>query len=308
MDMKVNREYRNSVFIDMFEQAEYRLQLFRTLHPEMTDVTADDIEMITLKQVVTNHQYNDLAFLVKGRQKDRLMVFVESQSTWSINILIRILLYLADTIQEYLHAMEKDIHDQKQIELPEPEFYVIYTGKRQIPPVISLRNDFFRDPDGMIDLTARVYTSETKDIIGQYIIFCRVLEDQIRINGRTGKAARETIRICQDRGVLADYLKEREKEVINIMITLFDQEYAVNQYGKAQRKEGREEGRIEGREEGREEGWEGAQISNIRKMMNKLKMTAESAMDLLDIPEEEKGKYTLLLKEAEVGSQYSAEG
>ena len=83
----INREFKNSVFIDMFGQDEYRLQLFRVLHPEMTDVTAEDIQTITLKQVITNHQYNDLAFLVK----DRLMIFVESQSSWSINILLRIL-------------------------------------------------------------------------------------------------------------------------------------------------------------------------------------------------------------------------
>jgi len=76
MSERLKRDYKNSVFIDMFEQDEYRLQLFQTLHPEMTDVTAADIQTITLKQVITNHQYNDLAFLVK----DRLMVFVEAQS------------------------------------------------------------------------------------------------------------------------------------------------------------------------------------------------------------------------------------
>ena len=88
MSERLKRDYKNSVFIDMFEQDAYRLQLFQTLHPEMTDVTAEDIQTITLKQVITSHQYNDLAFLVK----DRLMVFVEAQSTWSVNILIRVLL------------------------------------------------------------------------------------------------------------------------------------------------------------------------------------------------------------------------
>ena len=66
MSERLKRDYKNSVFIDMFEQDAYRLQLFQTLHPEMTDVTADDIQTITLKQVITNHQYNDLAFLVKA--------------------------------------------------------------------------------------------------------------------------------------------------------------------------------------------------------------------------------------------------
>ena len=238
MERNVNRNFKNSVFIDIFEQDCYRLELFRTLHPEMIDVCSDDIKTITLKQVITNHQYNDLAFLVK----ERLMVFVEAQSSWSVNILIRILLYLADTIQEYLHDTEKDIHDQKQLQLPLPEFCIIYTGKEAVPGRISLRKDFFRNPACPVDLEAQVFTAETSDIIGQYIIFCRVLDEQIRKYGRTRGAAKEAILICQDWGVLAEYLNEREKEVIDNMIMLFDQEYAVEQYGKSQKAEGREEG------------------------------------------------------------------
>ena len=37
------------------------------------------------------------------------------------------------------------------------------------------------------------------------------------------------------------------------MITLFDQEYALKQYGKELKEEAREEGRQEGRQQGREE-------------------------------------------------------
>ena len=88
-------------------------------------------------------------------------------------------------------------------------------------------------------------SAETEDIIGQYIIFCRVLDDQRQKYGLTKEAAIEAIRICKDRGVLVNYLKEREKEVINIMITLFDQEYAVEQFGRSQKKIGRDEGIIE---------------------------------------------------------------
>jgi len=245
MEKAVNREFKNSVFIDMFAQDAYRLQLFQAMHPEMTDVTAEDIKIITLKQVITIHQYNDLALLVK----DRLMVFVEAQSSWSINILIRILLYLAETLQEYLHNRSKDIHDEKKLELPMPEFYVIFTGKKTVPERISLKKDFFQDESCPIDLEARVFTTETEDIIGQYIIFCHVLDDQIKIHDRTEKAAAEAIRICKDRGVLKEYLEEREKEVISIMIMLFSQEYATQQYGLAQKEEGREEGQQMGEDE-----------------------------------------------------------
>ena len=41
----------------------------------------------------------------------------------------------------------------------------------------------------------------------------------------------ETIRICKDQNVLKEYLQNREMEVMSIMMTLFDQEYAVERYG-----------------------------------------------------------------------------
>ena len=216
------------------------MQLFRTLHPEMGDVTDGDLKTITLKQVITNHPYNDLALQVR----DRLMIFVEAQSSWSYNILIRILLYYADTVQGYIHDHGLDVHSSKKLKIPAPEFYVIYTGRGQVPDQITLKKHFYTNKRCGADLKVKVITAESKDIIGQYIIFCHVLDEQVRIHGRTRKAVEETIRICRKRKVLTEYLKEREKEVIIIMITLFDQKYAVEQYGKVQKKKGREEGKI----------------------------------------------------------------
>ena len=130
-------------------------------------MTEDDLEIITIKPVITNRPYNDLAFLYQ----DKLMIFVEAQSTWSINILIRILLYLAETLREYLHDRDMDIHAEKKLKIPMPEFYVVHTGKTEAPKTISLKNDFFCSEVCQIDLEAKVYNVETDDIIGQYIIF-----------------------------------------------------------------------------------------------------------------------------------------
>ena len=127
MEEIVKRDAKNTVFIDLFSQNEYRLQLFQTLHPEITDVNADELQIITIKPIITNQQYNDLAFVFR----DKLMIFVEAQSTWSINILIRLLLYLAETIREYLHDRDMDIHDGKKHKIPMPEFYVIYNRKKE---------------------------------------------------------------------------------------------------------------------------------------------------------------------------------
>ncbi len=48
----------------------------------------------------------------------------------------------------------------------------------------------------------------------------------------TRKAVKETIRICKDRDVLKEYLVSREKEVVTIMMSLFDNEQIMKTYLK----------------------------------------------------------------------------
>ncbi len=58
-----------------------------------------------------------------------------------------------------------------------------------------------------------MYQENEKDIIGQYIIFSKVYNEQRRLYGKTKQAVTETIRICKNRNVLKGYLENREQEV-----------------------------------------------------------------------------------------------
>ena len=208
------RTGKDSVFTHLFSEAKYRFQLFKTLHPEIAGLKMKDVIPLTITTVVIDRPYNDLALLA-GK---KLLILVEAQATWSINILIRFLMYLAQIYSDYI------------IPLPEPEFYVIYTGDRkERPEKISFRMEFFDGKEVAIDATAKIiYDGEHGDIINQYVTFCHVLDEQYRKFGRTVEAVRETIRICKDMNVLKEYLQRHEKEVMGIMLTLFDQEAAVN--------------------------------------------------------------------------------
>ncbi len=53
----------------------------------------------------------------------------------------------------------------------------------------------------------------------------------------TQKAVKETIRICKNRNVLKEYLLDREKEVVSIMMSLFDDEQIMRTYAKDIEKE-----------------------------------------------------------------------
>ena len=124
------RTGKDSVFTHLFSEPEYRFQLFQTLHPELKDVTMSDIIPLTSSNILLDQPYNDLGFLVG----DILIILVEAQSTWSINILIRLILYVAQKYNDLINAQGWNVYGTKALELPEPEFYVIYTGNRKERP------------------------------------------------------------------------------------------------------------------------------------------------------------------------------
>ena len=53
--------------------------------------------------------YNDLGFSVGNR----LMVLAESQATWTVNIIIRALMYLIQTYHEYFKRTNQSVRKQK---------------------------------------------------------------------------------------------------------------------------------------------------------------------------------------------------
>ena len=60
-----------------------------------------------------------------------------------------------------------------------------------------------------------------------------------------------------------------------------------------------QEGRAIGRNEGRTEGRTDERMSNLRQLISKLKMSAEQAMDVLDVPMSERQRYRELLETAQ---------
>ncbi|MBD5481900.1 MAG: hypothetical protein HDR15_05130 [Lachnospiraceae bacterium] len=224
------RKIKDSVFTNLFQDKKYLLQLYQALHPEDNNVTEDEIKDITIKHVLIDADYNDLGFSVG----DRLMVLVESQSTWTFNIIIRALMYLIQTYHNYFKRTNQNLYGSKKVNMPKPELYVIFTGDRKnIPETISLSKEFFDGAKIAIDAEVKVLYQETKeDIIGQYIIFSKVYNEQRTQYGNTKQAITETIRICKNRDILKEYLESKEQEVVDMMMTLFDDEQILKAYTK----------------------------------------------------------------------------
>ncbi len=232
-EIMAKRTAKNSVFLNLFQDKSYLLKLYKTLHPEDTAATEDSLTDVTIENVLTDNLYNDLGFIVGNK----LMILVEDQSTWTINILVRVLLYLAQSYHEYFQRTSQNYYKSKKVKMPKPELYVIFTGnKGRKPDRISLSKEFFEGADIDIEVKAKViYESNEDDIINQYIIFCKVFNEQTKMHGMTRKAVTETIRICKDRNVLRDYLLKKEKEVVTIMMSLFDEEQIMRSFIKSEK-------------------------------------------------------------------------
>lgn len=245
--VQVKRQIKDSVYRLLFGNAQdkrYLLQLYQTLHPEDTETTVEDLKIVTVEDVIVNDIYNDLGFMVG----DRMIILAEAQSTWSVNIVSRIFLYLAKEYRDIVYTDEENkrkIYQNEVVRLPVPELYVIYTGDDpDVPEQISLQQTVFgRAADIEVIVHVRRIQPDAHDIINQYITFCRVFDEQRRLHGKDRKAAvKQAIDICKDRDVLTEFLITHEKEVDEVMMCLFSQD----EWNKVIDEELRAEGRAEG--------------------------------------------------------------
>ena len=214
---KPKRTAKDTVFTSLFRDKEYLLQLYQALHPEDRKTKQEDLTIVTLENIMAGGIYNDLGFQLK----EKLIFLIEAQSTWTMNILVRVLMYLAKSYQDYIYRTAQNIYGSKKVTLPKPEIYVIYTGSRKKrPESISFAEEFFSGQECCLDVKINmIYDGKKGDIINQYVTFTKIFDEQVKKYGLVEEAVRETIRICRDRNILKKYLEGREREVVDIMIT-----------------------------------------------------------------------------------------
>lgn len=238
-DEIVKHTLKDSVFTSLFKEKRYLMQLYQALHPEDRDVTEDDLQDVTVSNVLVNEVYNDLGFRVGAK----LLILIEVQSTWTVNIIFRALMYLVQTYREYFKSTGQSLYGSRKLKMPVPELYVIYTGARKDrPEEISLSKEFFGGKEICLNVKMKmIYDGREGDIINQYVAFTKVCNEQVKVYGRTRKAIQEVIRICKDKDVLKEYLESREQEVLDMMMELFDEQEVLRSYVQSEKHDAVEE-------------------------------------------------------------------
>ena len=167
---------KDSVF-----RAKYLAELYAALH-NGEEIDEDSIEIITLEEVLMASLYNDVGFMVNGR----IIILVECQSTWTENIIIRLLMYLEETYYRYYRKTEQSLYSTTKVDFPKPELYVMYIGGEKIDSeYISLSDNFLNGEECDLNIRVKVITGGEKgDIISQYVRFTRIFNEQVKIYGR----------------------------------------------------------------------------------------------------------------------------
>lgn len=182
--------------------------------------------------------------------RDKLLLLMEAQSTFSKNLALRVFMYLSESYKEYVDEHKLNLYSSKPIKIPRPELYVVFTGdNKNIPETLHL-SDLY-EGQGSVEVKIKVLRSENSgDIISQYVRFCKITDENIKSYGKTIESLDATINQCIKEGILVPFLESRRKEVTDIMVTLFNYDKILEMHDHSIREESRAEGVAEGLQKG----------------------------------------------------------
>ena len=193
--------------------------------------------------------------------------------------------YLAESYNRYVKETDQDLYGTKKVQLPKPELNVVYTGKKRIDKeIISLKKEFFNGGNCPVDIEVKVITLKNSSaILKEYIEFTKKFDENNKKYGFTRHSITKTIEYCENHSILKDYFREYEKEVDNIMDSLYDQKTATKMFGRAQYAKGERKGRREGVQEGIQKGIQ----RGVLKLFKKKAINAVVAAETLNMTKKE---------------------
>lgn len=152
--LRLNKQYKDRLFKFLFGNPEYK-ELTLALYNSLNDSkhhNPDDLEIVTLEESVYINMKNDVSFLLS----EELYMF-EQQSTWNPNIPFRMLEYVVHQYEKLLDS-SRSKYSSKMLEIPAPNFILIYNGSEDITVTeLSLSDLFVGDTKrGMLELMVEV--------------------------------------------------------------------------------------------------------------------------------------------------------
>ena len=282
-----NRKYKDSVFTDLFgsdrDGKKNFLDLYNALSGSDYKLEEVSLERKVIEQALYKTFNNDVSWLINGR----LIVLVEHQSTVNENMPFRCLEYVTRIYEGIVPVKQR--YAEKVYKIPNPDFYVIYVGKKEIPPEQELRlsDAFFEKDSSKLELVVKVKNctdskllpiSKTCDILKEYCLFIEIVEQNYnRLFPK--KSFKKAIEIAMERGILTDYLDRKSREVINMLCA----KYSYKDDIAVKQQEAREDGIQQGIQQKAIEDAKSfyANGVSIELIAKSLKMTEEQVQEIV---------------------------
>ncbi len=251
-----NRQFKSRIFTMIFEDKRNLLELYNAVsgkHYEDPDL----LTINTLDNAIYMAMRNDLSFLIDSR-----LSLYEHQSTYSPNLPLRFLLYIADLYSAM--TRNENLYGRKKILIPPPQFLIFYNGEEEQPERRALKlSDMFgvEEEYHKLELEA-VLLNINAGFNGELMKACHTLWEYAEYTKRVRKYAAEfpieeaverAIVECIREGILREFLAKNRTEAKKMSIYEYDQEKHIRQERETAWEEGHAEGRAEGRAEGEEE-------------------------------------------------------
>ena len=251
--LTANRMYKSRIFAMLFSDRNELLKLYNAINGTSYD-DPDLLQVNTLENAVYMSMQNDVSFII-----DMRLNLYEHQSTYSPNLPVRYLLYVADVYSDYTKDM--NLYGTKAVKLPTPRFVIFYNGQAEQPDRKELKlSELFSIPDADPSLELKaVMLNINKGHNRKLMETCRTLQDYAEYTFRVREYAAEmpldlaveqAITECISEEILADFLRKNRAEAKKVSIYEYDEERHMRQT----REEGMEEGYANGFSQGIEQG------------------------------------------------------
>lgn len=279
-----NRQFKSRIFTMIFEDKRNLLELYNAVSGKHYE----DPELLvinTLDNAIYMAMRNDLSFLIDAR-----LSLYEHQSTYSPNLPLRFLLYIADLYSAM--TRNENLYGRTKILIPPPQFLIFYNGEEEQPErrVLKLSDMFgVEEEHHKLELEA-VLLNINIGFNDELMEACHTLWEYAEYTKRVRKYAAEfpideaverAIVECIREGILKEFLAKNRTEAKKMSIYEYDQEKHIRQERETAWKEGHAEGKAEGEEE--------LLVRMIMKKLEKRKSVSEIAEELEETEERIRG-------------------
>lgn len=288
----LNRKYKDRLFRFIFNDKENLLQLYNAINDSHYS-NPDDLVITTIDDVVYMGMKNDLSFMI-----DDIMNLYEHQSTYSPNLPLRGLFYFSAMYRNYIEPMKQKLYTDSPLRIPFPVYLVFYNGSMEEPErkEILLSDLFIQNGKGLqpaLECTAPLLNinfghnqelMEKCRILKEYALFIHTIRSKISVGLPFQEAVETAVEDCISKNILSEILRKNKAEVIDMILT----EYDENEFREFLKEDSWKKGHEAGMQDGIKTG-----ICEIIRTFSELQLPKEQLLEKL------MNSFSLSVEEAE---------